>query len=122
MYVRSRTKRSDSRQGADFLHRGQKESGAVVTTHWKPRENSAATTRKVSSPNIVTAMAQNAAARRRKACMPRMIMTTRSAASTAIAMRPTASFQPGRFPQDKLKAETIWFQDQIHSASIVRNT
>ncbi len=37
-------------------------------------------------------------------------------------MRPTASFQPGRFAHDMLNPEVIWAHDQTHRASIVRST
>src|SRR6266849_4141656 len=94
----------------------QKLSGTLATTHWKPREKSPASTTKVRIPNTVTAIVQNAAAIRPKARRPRMNMTTRIAARTAITRSPRAIFQAGRLPHDMLKAAAIWAHDQTHSA------
>jgi len=71
-------------------------------------------------PNTVMAIVQNAAAILRNACKPRLNMRTRIAARTAIEIKATAIFQPGRFPHDMLKTETTWAHDHTQMASMVR--
>ena len=53
------------------------------------------------------------------AASARLNIAMRSAARTRIAIRPSASFQPGRLSHDILKAERICAHYQSHNASIV---
>ena len=70
-------------------------------------------------PNAVTAIVQKAAAIFPSADSARRKMIASNAIKTAIAIRPMAIFQAGRFSHDRLKAETICAHDQSHRASIV---